>query len=102
MVAAKIANLPEGRPSAETAPRGAVSQSDAAAQLDVSRRSAQRAVRVLKEAEPGDIKAVEDGEKTVTEIVKKIKAKAEQPKQQQPIRETQSYIVRARRTRAEA
>jgi hypothetical protein len=39
MVAAKIANLPEGRPSAENASRDAFSQSNAAAQLDVGHRS---------------------------------------------------------------
>lgn len=82
MVAAKIANLKHGQKKAD-APRGAsaeaVSQTEAAEQLDVGRRSVQRAAHVLKEAEPADIKAVESGEKTVNEIAKKVKAKAEKP-----------------------
>jgi hypothetical protein len=76
LVAAKIANLkdgqkksgaPRGAPDSGSSPpepdasrdtSGAVSQSDAAAQLDVSRRSVQRAAQVLKEAESDDIKAL--------------------------------------------
>jgi hypothetical protein len=51
LVAGKIANLNEGRPS-ETASIGAVSQEEAAKLLNVSRRSVQRGVAVLEKAIP--------------------------------------------------
>lgn len=64
LVAAKLANLPEGRPS-ETAPIGAVSQTDAAGLLNVSRRAVQRASKVQKAA-PGLRQAVERGAVSVS------------------------------------
>jgi hypothetical protein len=81
MVAAKVATMREGRPS-KTASRDAVSQASAAKQFDVSRASVTRAKKVLSEASPEDIKAVEQGEKTVTEVARETKAKAEKPKEQ--------------------
>jgi ParB-like chromosome segregation protein Spo0J len=50
MVAVKLANLPEGRPSNETAQISAVSQRDAAKHLNVSRGSVQHAVVVRDKA----------------------------------------------------
>ena len=60
MVAAKLANLGEGRPS-NTAPIGAVSQSDAADLLNVGRRSVQRATAVQEHGVPELQRAVEAG-----------------------------------------
>lgn len=60
MVAAKVANLAEGRPS-ETAAIGAVSQSTAASQLNVSRGSVQRARVVQTRGAPEVVEAVERG-----------------------------------------
>ena len=67
MVAAKLANLTEGRPKkdegapliGETAQISAVSQSDAARALNVSRGSVQNAVAVQRDAIPEVQKAVE-------------------------------------------
>lgn len=65
MVAAKLANLGEGRP-AETAPIGAVSQEQAAEKLNVSRRSVQRASEVQERAAPELQQAVERGDVSVS------------------------------------
>lgn len=62
MVAAKIANLGEGRPSSETMTGGAVSQDTAAEAMNVSRRSVSRAKKVIERAAPEVVKAVERGE----------------------------------------
>lgn len=62
VIAAKIATMSEGRPSSESAPIGAVSQTQAAELMKVGRRSVQRAKKVLKEAAPELVKAVERGE----------------------------------------
>lgn len=69
MVAAKMANLPEGRPS-ETAQICAVSQSDAAEMLNVSRRTVQAAREVIETAPEAVVKAVERGDMAVSLAVK--------------------------------
>lgn len=64
-VAAKLANLDEGRP-AETAQICAVSQDEAAARLNVSRRSVQHAATVQQKATPAVQRAVEQGKLSVS------------------------------------
>ena len=59
MVAGRLANLEEGRPE-KTAQICAVSQSDAAELLNVSRRSVQHAVAVQRDGAPELIAAVRD------------------------------------------
>jgi ParB-like chromosome segregation protein Spo0J len=62
MVAAKLANLPEGRPGKTTPPIGGVSQDAAAKMLNVGARTAERASRVVKAGTPELQAAVEAGE----------------------------------------
>lgn len=65
MVAGRIANLGVGRPG--TAPVGAVvPQADAAKLLNVSRRGVQRARKVINNAAPEVVAAVERGEVSVS------------------------------------
>lgn len=64
-VAAKLANLGEGRPG-KTAPIGAVSQDDAVDMLHVARRSVQRAVLVREKGIPELIAAVERDDMAVS------------------------------------
>ena len=66
MVAANIANMDEGRPK-ETAQICAVSQDEAAAMLNVSRRTVQAAVKVRDDAEPELVAAVEQGKIAVSQ-----------------------------------
>jgi len=80
IIAAKLATMQEGRPS-KTASRDAVSQTEAAKQLDVSRASVTRAKQVLAKATPEEIKKIEQGEKTVTEVARETKAKTDKPKE---------------------
>lgn len=61
MVAAKLAQLGEGRPS-KTAPIGAVSQDAAGEMLNVGRRTVQRARDVIDDAVPELASAVERGD----------------------------------------
>ncbi len=60
-VAVKIANLRHGqkRADAPTGASAAVTQADAAAQLNVGRRTVQRAKEVIEKASPEDIEAIE-------------------------------------------
>jgi N6-adenosine-specific RNA methylase IME4 len=68
-VAAKLANLGEGRPS-ETASIEAVSQDDAAARLNVSRASVQRAKEVQEKGTAEVQRAVEQGKLPVSTAAK--------------------------------
>lgn len=61
MIAAKLANLGEGRPAKETASIAAVSQDTAADLMNVSRGSVQRARKVIESGVPEAIEAVERG-----------------------------------------
>lgn len=65
MVAARIANLAEGRP-AKTASKEAVSEAAAAARLKVGRSSVQKAKRVLRRGVPELVEAVDRDEVSVT------------------------------------
>jgi ParB family transcriptional regulator, chromosome partitioning protein len=65
MVAARIANLGEGRPS-NPASIEAVSQAEAASLLNVSRSGVQRAREVLNEGTPELVAAVDSGEVSVS------------------------------------
>jgi hypothetical protein len=62
VVAAKMANLPEGRPGKTTPPIGGVSQDAAAKMLNVGARTAERASRVVKAGTSELVAAVESGE----------------------------------------
>jgi hypothetical protein len=62
MVAARIATMQEGRPSNESVHRGAVSQEHAAEVMKVSRRSVQRARKVIETAAPEVVRAIDRGE----------------------------------------
>ena len=72
MVAAKIANMKEGRPPAnrgdlfKTPPIDGVSQSDAATMLNVSTKSVERAAVVQRDGVPELVEAVERGEVAVS------------------------------------
>lgn len=66
MVAAKIANLKEGRPSEETTQNCGVTQEEAAAKLNVSTRSVQAAKQVIKSGNKEVIEAVEQGKMPVS------------------------------------
>lgn len=66
MVAAKIANLKEGK-TPNTAQECAVSQERAAEMLNVSRRSVQNAAKVQASAEPEVVEAVNKKQATVTD-----------------------------------
>ena len=69
MVAAKLANMAEGRPR-NTAPDGAVSQETAATMLNVGRRSVQRAAIVRDKGTAELIGRVERGEVRVSTAAK--------------------------------
>jgi hypothetical protein len=71
LVAARLANLPEGRPT-KTAHACAVSQDDAADRLQVSRRSVQSAKAVIDKADPAVFRAVEQGRLAVSRAVEII------------------------------
>jgi ParB-like chromosome segregation protein Spo0J len=66
MIASKIANLGEGRPTKETAHKCAVSAEEAAATLSVSRRSVVNANQVIEHGAKAVQKAVEQGKLAVT------------------------------------
>lgn len=72
MIAAKIANLGEGRPS-KTASFAAVPQAEAARVMSVSRSAVQRAAIVRKEGAPNVVEAVERGEVPVSLAAKAVK-----------------------------
>ena len=80
MVAAKIANLKDGQ-RLEGAPKGAATQSEAANQLNVSRRSVQRARVVLNKGTEDLKQAVEEGRVPVTVAFKIAELPAEQQEQ---------------------
>lgn len=79
-IAAKLANMKEGRPSSDTAQIYAVSQEDAAKMLQVSRSSVQHAKVVLEHGSPELIQAVEQGEVAVSKAAKIAKGT---PKEEQ-------------------
>lgn len=64
MIAARLATMGQGART-DLASIEAMSESDAATLLNVSRSSVQRARKILKEGTPEDIAAVEAGEKAV-------------------------------------
>ena len=83
MIAEKLANLQEGRPE-KTAGSQAVSQSDAAKKLKVSRDSVQKAKKVRAEAEPEVIEAVEKGEVNLSTAAELAKVKRPPSEQRSP------------------
>lgn len=90
MVAAKIANLSEGRPS-ETASIEAVSQSDASKLMNVSRSAVQRAAKVQQQAAPELVEAVQAGLVSVSAASGLIHAPAEEQRRVAEIAKTESY-----------
>lgn len=97
MVAAKIANLPEGRPR-ETLPNGSVPMSVAAAAnvMQVSERSVGRARKVVKHGNPALVAAVEKGEVTLGAAERAVSFPADQQVTiaKEPRRATQPYRPR--------
>lgn len=75
MVAAKLASMKNGRPEKGANLHGFRSKEQAAKDLNVSPRSVATAKTVLREAPKQDIKAVEQGKKTVSAVAKQIKEK---------------------------
>lgn len=69
MVAARMADMQEGRPP-NTAPIGAVSQSESAKKMNVSRRTVQRAKKVLNTDDKDLIAAVDSGRISVSVAAK--------------------------------
>lgn len=80
VIAAKIATLSEGRPP-NTAQVGAVSQAQAAELMHVGRRSVQKAKKVITEAAPELVRAVERGEVKVDAAAAVVSAPKEQQAQ---------------------
>lgn len=91
IIAARIANLGEGRPS-QTAGTPAVSQLDAARQLGTSRDAVQQAVRVLKQGADELIDAAQAGQISLNAAA----TICEQPKRDQR-RELASLTCKSRR-----
>ncbi len=91
MVAAKIANLGEGRPD-KTASIDAVSQIKAAQLLNVSRASVQRAKEVIRKA-PEKVKEVEQGNKTLHRAKQEIKLKEVKEKAPPVVAEEPSHFI---------
>jgi ParB-like chromosome segregation protein Spo0J len=79
MSAARLANLPEGRP--ELTAQNAVSQEDAAKMLNVSRRSVQDAHKICTKAIPEVAAAVEAGLLSVSAAAKLADATEEQQRE---------------------
>ncbi len=78
MIATKLANMNEGHP---TAPIGAVSQSEAASMLNISRRSVQRAKTVVQLGIPELQEAVTQGEVSVSKAAEIARQPAEEQKE---------------------
>jgi len=78
MVAAKLANMPQGRPETN-AQICAINQEEAAEMLSVARRSVQSAKKVRDKAEPEVVALVEQGKLSVS-LAEKV---SEKPKEQQ-------------------
>lgn len=72
MVAANLANMPEGKPNL-TARIQAVSQKDAAEKLNVSRNTVQQAVKINKTASPELVAAVASGDISINAAAKVAK-----------------------------
>lgn len=77
MVAAKIANLPRGKPDSKSAILRNKAVSAAAKELNVGTRTIETAKEVLRDAPKSEIAKVEKGEKTVATVARETKAKAE-------------------------
>ena len=73
MVAAKIANMPVGRPQKKTPQICGVSETEAANSLSVAPRSVSAAKKVLTEGTPEEAMAVVNGKETVSAAAKAIK-----------------------------
>lgn len=102
-VAAKIANLDLGSNQHVTKEAGLikpaseapVSEKKAAELMNVSPDSVKRAKKVIQEATPEVVKALEEGKVTLNAAVKTLKPEAEEP-EQEPLTEKQMDIRRTR------
>lgn len=90
MVTAKIATLGKGRPE-ENASIDALKQTDAAELLNVSRASVQRAKKVLDQAEPELVEAVETGRLSVSAAAGLVDAPVEEQRRVAEASKTESY-----------
>lgn len=85
LIAARLATMQRGRPKGDAAHDSPHTSSplksvaEAARELDVSPSSVERAKRVLREASPAEVHAVERGEKTVKEAAREVKEKKSAP-----------------------
>ena len=76
IVAAKIANLQAGgdqKKHSAILQNGGISQSEAAEKMHISTRLVSTAKSVLENASKNDVKSIESGKKTVSEVAKKLK-----------------------------
>lgn len=106
-VAAKIANMTPGRPSAETPPIGGISVADAAKLLNVAVRGVERAKQIQRDADPALAAAVERGlvpidmaaraSKETSDIQAQVVAAAESGK----LKNLGTILKRAERTKRE-
>lgn len=73
MVAARLANMPEGRPENNCLNSGSlISQAKAAEMLKVGRATVQEAKAILENA-PHEVAAIERGEKTINEVKRELR-----------------------------
>jgi ParB-like chromosome segregation protein Spo0J len=84
LVAAKIATLRQGGDRKGNGKDTGKTTALAAKELDVGKRTVETARQVLRDASSEDVKAIEDGKKTVGEVAKKAKAEIEKPKPEKP------------------
>jgi N6-adenosine-specific RNA methylase IME4 len=71
MIAAKLANAPEGRPKKNSPNLGSISVAQAAEMLNVSHGTIDTAKSILRDA-PEQAAAIERGEKTVSEVKREL------------------------------
>jgi hypothetical protein len=83
MVAAKIANMKEGKPRNDTPQICGVSQDDAAQMLSVSSRSVSAAKHAIDKGSPSVVAAVESGELAVSVAAKFVDTITDKKKQEQ-------------------
>lgn len=81
LIAAKLADLQRGGDRKTEQAETGKTVAQAAKELNVSERTVKTAKKVLNEAPPEDVKAVEQGEKTVSAVAKEIKTKTEKAKE---------------------
>lgn len=94
-VAAKVANLKEGRPSAETSAIAPVSQGQAAELLNVSRDSVKRAKHAIDKGAPEVVAAMERGEIAASAAAKLVDAVPDKKQQAAIVKQGKQAVVEA-------